>query len=69
MTSPRPVADGITCGDLLHLGRAEAIATYLMESSDGLVAQARADELGIRHFALSLSHTHQHAIAFVVGTA
>ncbi len=33
------------------------------------LAQARADELGIRHFALSLSHTHQHAIAFVVGTA
>ncbi len=25
MTSLRPVADGISCGDLLHLGRAEAI--------------------------------------------
>ncbi len=37
MTSLRPVADGISCGDLLHLGRAEAIAVYLMESSDGLV--------------------------------
>lgn len=37
MTSLRHVADGIACGDLLHLGREEAIAVYLMETPDGLV--------------------------------
>lgn len=37
MTDLRPVAPGIACGDLLHLQRPEAIAVYLMESSDGLV--------------------------------
>ncbi len=30
-------------------------------------AAARAQELGLREFALSLSHTREHAIAFVVG--
>lgn len=30
-------------------------------------AQTRADELGLHHLALSLSHTRDHAIAFVVG--
>lgn len=36
MTDLRHVADGIACGDLLHLGRPEAIATYLVETRDGL---------------------------------
>lgn len=36
MTVLRPVAPGIACGDLLHLRRPEAIATYLVETSDGL---------------------------------
>lgn len=30
-------------------------------------AERRARELGIREVALSFSHTHEHAIAFVVG--
>ena len=29
-------------------------------------AQARAQALGLTHFALSLSHTREHAVAFVV---
>lgn len=36
MTALRPVAPGIACGDLLHLQRPEAIAVYLLETSDGL---------------------------------
>jgi len=36
MTALRHVADGIASGDLLHLGRPEAIAVYLMDTSDGL---------------------------------
>jgi len=36
MNSPRPVADRIACADLLHLGRPESIAAYLVETSDGL---------------------------------
>lgn len=36
MTDLRHVADGIACGDLLHLERPEAIATYLVETRDGL---------------------------------
>lgn len=36
MTALRRVADGIACGDLLHLARPEAIATYLIETRDGL---------------------------------
>ena len=31
-------------------------------------AAARAAALGLSHLALSLSHTHEHAIAFVVAT-
>lgn len=30
-------------------------------------AATRAEDLGLREIALSLSHTHDHAIAFVVG--
>ncbi len=31
-------------------------------------ARALAEELGLTHWAVSLSHTHEHAIAFVVAT-
>lgn len=36
MTALRHVADGIGCGDLLHLGQEEAVAVYLIETTDGL---------------------------------
>ena len=32
------------------------------------LAAARAADLGLAHFAVSLSHTHEHAVAFVVAT-
>jgi phosphopantetheinyl transferase (holo-ACP synthase) len=31
-------------------------------------AERRAQELGLREISLSFSHTHEHAIAMVVGT-
>ena len=31
------------------------------------IGQTLADDLGVRNWSLSLSHTHEHAVAFVVG--
>lgn len=36
MTALRHVADGLACGDLLHLGREESVAVYLVETVDGV---------------------------------
>ncbi len=36
MTALRHVADGIACGDLLHLDREESVAVYLIETADGV---------------------------------
>ncbi|MBK6486429.1 MAG: MBL fold metallo-hydrolase [Gemmatimonadetes bacterium] len=36
MTALRHVADGLACGDLLHLGREESVAVYLVETTDGV---------------------------------
>lgn len=36
MTTMHAVADGVAYDDLVHLGRPEAIAVFLVESSDGL---------------------------------
>lgn len=37
MTRLLNVADRIACGDLHHLGRAESIAVYLIDSTDGII--------------------------------
>ncbi|MFN8475098.1 MAG: holo-ACP synthase [Anaerolineae bacterium] len=49
----------------IEIGRDERGAPFVILHGP---AAARAAELGLRHFALSLSHTHEHAIAFVVAT-
>ncbi|MFN8498866.1 MAG: holo-ACP synthase [Anaerolineae bacterium] len=49
----------------IEIGRDERGAPFVTLHGP---AAARAAELGLRRFALSLSHTHEHAIAFVVAT-
>ncbi len=49
----------------IEIGRDERGAPFVMLRGP---AAARAAALGLQHFALSMSHTHEHAIAFVVAT-
>lgn len=49
----------------IEIGRDERGAPFVTLHGG---AAARAAALGLRRFALSLSHTHEHAVAFVVAT-